>query len=84
MPAPDQRNVRNLLLKALSADVFGRLTADTEITHLPIRHVLVESDQPNEHVCFIEEGRWWRPAPKTKLSRSGMSDMRAWWEPMWC
>lgn len=56
MPALDQRNVRNLLLRALPADVFAYLAAEAEAVHLPIRHVLVESDQPNEHVCFIEEG----------------------------
>jgi CRP-like cAMP-binding protein len=56
MPSFDQRNVRNLLLKALPANAFDLLTADAETVHLPTRHVLVESDQPNEHVCFIEEG----------------------------
>ncbi|MBY5461585.1 Crp/Fnr family transcriptional regulator [Rhizobium leguminosarum] len=56
MPAFDQRNVRNLLLKALPTNAFDLLTADAETVHLPTRHVLVESDQPNEHVCFIEEG----------------------------
>ncbi|WP_017957138.1 Crp/Fnr family transcriptional regulator [Rhizobium leguminosarum] len=56
MPALDQRDVRNLLLKALPADAFDLLTADAETVHLPTRHVLVESDQPIDHVCFIEEG----------------------------
>lgn len=56
MPAPDQRNVRNLLLKALPTDVFDLLMADAEVVQLPAKHVLVESDQPNGHVCFMEEG----------------------------
>ncbi|MFL5010671.1 Crp/Fnr family transcriptional regulator [Rhizobium sp.] len=56
MSGLDQRSVRNLLLKALPADAFDLLTADAETVHLPSRHVLVESDQPNENVCFIEEG----------------------------
>ncbi|MBX4958397.1 Crp/Fnr family transcriptional regulator [Rhizobium lentis] len=56
MRVPDQRNVRNLLLKALPAEAFQKLTGDGSLIELPARHVLVEADQPNEDVCFIEDG----------------------------
>ncbi|MBY2988123.1 Crp/Fnr family transcriptional regulator, partial [Rhizobium leguminosarum] len=56
MPAQDQRIVHNLLLKALPAEAFDLLAADAQAVELPLRHVLVESDQPNEHVCFVESG----------------------------
>lgn len=56
MHVPDQRNIRNLLLKALPAEAFQKLTGDGSLIELPARHVLVEADQPNEHVCFIEGG----------------------------
>ncbi|MBB4481370.1 Crp/Fnr family transcriptional regulator [Rhizobium etli] len=56
MPVPDRRDIRNLLLKALSDDAFNMLTADARTIQLPVKHSLVDSDQPNEHVCFIEEG----------------------------
>ncbi|MBX5010539.1 Crp/Fnr family transcriptional regulator [Rhizobium lentis] len=56
MRVPDQRNVRNLLLKALPAEAFQKLTGDGSLIELPARHVLVEADQPNEYVCFIEDG----------------------------
>ncbi|MBB3302438.1 CRP-like cAMP-binding protein [Rhizobium sp. BK077] len=56
MSIPDQSSVRNLLLKSLPVEAFEMLAADAEKVHLPTRHVLVESDQPNDHVCFIEDG----------------------------
>ncbi|MBY2966285.1 Crp/Fnr family transcriptional regulator [Rhizobium leguminosarum] len=56
MPAQDQRIVHNLLLKALPAEAFDLLAADAQAVELPLRHVLVESDQPHEHVCFVESG----------------------------
>ncbi|EJZ18680.1 Crp/Fnr family transcriptional regulator (plasmid) [Rhizobium sp. Pop5] len=56
MHAPDQRNTRNLLLRALPRDAFEMLAADIRAIELPLRHVLVEADRPNRHVCFIEDG----------------------------
>jgi CRP-like cAMP-binding protein len=56
MAAPDQRHIHNLLLKALPADAFDMLLADAQTIQLPLKHVLVEADQPNDHVCFIEDG----------------------------
>ncbi|OWV89957.1 CarD family transcriptional regulator [Rhizobium sp. R635] len=56
MVAPRQRDIRNLLLKALPADAFDMIIADAELIPLPVKHVLVEADEPNEHVCFIESG----------------------------
>ncbi|RUM22264.1 Crp/Fnr family transcriptional regulator [Rhizobium vallis] len=56
MHAPDRRDTRNLLLKALPRDAFDMLTADVRTIELPVKHVLVEADRPNGHVCFIEDG----------------------------
>ncbi|MBX5142282.1 Crp/Fnr family transcriptional regulator [Rhizobium lentis] len=56
MRVPDQSDIRNLLLKALPAEAFQKLTGDGSLIELPARHVLVEADQPNEYVCFIEGG----------------------------
>ncbi|MBB4195502.1 CRP-like cAMP-binding protein [Rhizobium aethiopicum] len=56
MAVPDRRDIRNLLLKALPAAAFDVLVADAEVAELPLKHVLVEAGEPNEHVCFIENG----------------------------
>ncbi|MBX5222933.1 MULTISPECIES: Crp/Fnr family transcriptional regulator [unclassified Rhizobium] len=56
MRVPDQSDIRNLLLKALPAEAFQKLTGDGSLIELPARDVLVEADQPNEYVCFIERG----------------------------
>ncbi|MBX5136504.1 Crp/Fnr family transcriptional regulator [Rhizobium lentis] len=56
MRVPDQSDIRNLLLKALPAEAFQKLTGDGSLIELPARHVLVEADQPNEYVYFIEGG----------------------------
>ncbi|OWV72792.1 CarD family transcriptional regulator [Rhizobium sp. R339] len=56
MAALGQRDVHNLLLRALPARAFDMLIADAETIDLPVKHVLVEADQVNEHVCFIESG----------------------------
>lgn len=56
MHAPDQRNMRNLLLQALPHDAFDILAADLRTIEFPVRHVLVEADRPTGHVCFIEDG----------------------------
>ncbi|OWV82217.1 CarD family transcriptional regulator [Rhizobium sp. R634] len=56
MAALGQRDVHNLLLRALPARAFDILIADAETIDLPVKHVLVEADQVNEHVCFIESG----------------------------
>ncbi|PDT14167.1 CarD family transcriptional regulator [Rhizobium sp. J15] len=56
MVAPGQRDIQNLLLKALPARAFDMLVADAELIDLPVKHVLVEANQSNEHVCFIENG----------------------------
>ncbi|MDF0699328.1 Crp/Fnr family transcriptional regulator [Rhizobium sp. MC63] len=56
MAAPNQHDVHNLLLKVLPTDAFDMLLADAQAVQLPARHVLVEADQPHEHVCFLEDG----------------------------
>ncbi len=48
--------VRNLLLRAMSPDDFARLKAHLEPVTLSLKQVLVEANQPIEHVYFIEEG----------------------------
>jgi CRP-like cAMP-binding protein len=47
---------RNRLLRALSRDDFARLEPYLEPVTLKVKDVLVEPNQPIEHVCFIEEG----------------------------
>jgi CRP-like cAMP-binding protein len=56
MPKPDQSTVRNRLLTAISAEAFATLRPHMETVDLPVRHVLVEADQPTDYVCFIESG----------------------------
>ena len=48
--------VRNLLLRAMSPDEFARLKPHLEPITLSLKQVLVEANQPIEHVHFIEEG----------------------------
>ncbi|AHF82850.1 cAMP-binding protein [Rhizobium leguminosarum bv. trifolii WSM1689] len=52
----DQSTVENTLLKMLSTDRFARLSEGMERVDLPLRHVLVASDVPTTHVCFLERG----------------------------
>jgi CRP-like cAMP-binding protein len=52
----DQSTVENTLLKLLSVDGFARLSGAMERIDLPLRHVLVASDVPTTHVCFLERG----------------------------
>jgi CRP-like cAMP-binding protein len=56
MPAYNQSQIKNGLLKALSEERFREFTEHLESVDLPIKHVLVEVDEPTEHVCFIESG----------------------------
>jgi CRP-like cAMP-binding protein len=48
--------VRNLLLRAMSPDDFARLKPHLEPVTLIMKEVLVEVNQPIEHVHFMEEG----------------------------
>ncbi|MGO7031662.1 Crp/Fnr family transcriptional regulator, partial [Rhizobium ruizarguesonis] len=43
-------------MKLLSVDGFARLSGEMERVDLPLRHVLVASDVPTTHVCFLERG----------------------------
>ena len=56
MAVSDPRDSRNLLLRALPVDAFDMLVADAQTIQLPLKYVLVEADQPNDHVCFVEDG----------------------------
>jgi CRP-like cAMP-binding protein len=48
--------VRNRLLRALGPEAFDVLQPGMDRVNLPIRTVLVESDQPTSHVFFLENG----------------------------
>jgi CRP-like cAMP-binding protein len=56
MAIPLQSTVRNLLLKALPAESFARLSPHMTKADLPLRRVLVEADLPTTRVCFVESG----------------------------
>jgi CRP-like cAMP-binding protein len=56
MPTADQTTVQNRLLKALPREAFALFAPDLEFVELPVKHVLVEADQPTSHVCFMESG----------------------------
>jgi CRP-like cAMP-binding protein len=52
----EQAGVRNLLLRALAADAFDRLSLSMERINLPVRHEVVTPDTVTEHVWFLESG----------------------------
>ncbi len=56
MATLDRHNTRNLLLKALPVEAFNLIVFNAQTIEFPVKHILVESDRPNEHVCFIEDG----------------------------
>jgi CRP-like cAMP-binding protein len=49
-------SVRNRLLQAMSEDDFARLAPRLEPVTLSVKDMLVEPNQPIEHVHFLEEG----------------------------
>ena len=51
-----QSTVHNRLLRAMSAEDFARLTPHFEPVTLSLKQVLVEPNQPIEHVHFMEDG----------------------------
>jgi CRP-like cAMP-binding protein len=56
MTSFDPTKLRNRLLGALPSTIFNRLLPHMEAVDLPLRHVLVEPDEPTSHVCFLESG----------------------------
>ncbi|MDQ0322209.1 CRP-like cAMP-binding protein [Pararhizobium capsulatum DSM 1112] len=56
MSQPTQRAVQNILLKALRPEDFDALSAHMEWVKLSLREVVVEADEPNPFVYFIEDG----------------------------
>ncbi|MBB6510973.1 CRP-like cAMP-binding protein [Rhizobium soli] len=56
MSFADQPSIRNGLLNALRSETFAEFRPHLELVDLPIKHVLVEANQPTSHVCFIEIG----------------------------
>jgi CRP-like cAMP-binding protein len=54
--APIQSSVQNRLLKALCPEDYDVLIPHMSLVDLPLRHVLVEPDQPTLYVHFMEEG----------------------------
>lgn len=56
MPHIQKSDVQNRLLAALGPDAFDVLQPGMELVDLPVRTVLVESDQPSDHVFFLETG----------------------------
>jgi len=51
-----QRFVRNRLLSALAPDDFASLQPQLEPVSLKMREIIIEPNQPIEHVYFIERG----------------------------
>jgi len=56
MKPPFQDHVRNLLLRACSPDAFAMIAPHMEAIELPLKLTLVEQDEPNETICFLERG----------------------------
>jgi CRP-like cAMP-binding protein len=47
---------RNRILSALPPDELERILPNLELVELPLRTVLIDPNQPIEHVYFVEEG----------------------------
>lgn len=56
MNPPSQAQVRNLLLRATSPDVYALIAPHMRLVELPLKLTLVEQDQPTAMVCFPESG----------------------------
>src|SRR5215211_6471676 len=56
MAAPRQSSLRNQLLAGLSKADFAPLRPHLEPVELELRRVLIEPNQPIEHVYFMEQG----------------------------
>jgi CRP-like cAMP-binding protein len=56
MSAPRQSSLRNQLLAGLSREDFARLRPHLEPVELELRRVLIEPNEPIEHVYFHERG----------------------------
>src|SRR5215208_2185263 len=56
MAAPRQSSLRNQLLAGLSAKDFAPLRPHLEPIELDLRRVLIEPNEPIEHVYFHEHG----------------------------
>ena len=56
MARPDQSNVRNEILSALSAEDFGRLSPHLQLVDLPFKQTLIVPDEPLPHVYFPDRG----------------------------
>jgi CRP-like cAMP-binding protein len=51
-----QDKVRNLLLRAASPDAFALIAPHMRAIQLPLKLTLVEQDEPNQTICFLERG----------------------------
>ena len=56
MARPDQSNVRNEILSALSAEDLGRLSPHLQPVDLPLKQTLIVPDEPLPHVYFPDRG----------------------------
>jgi len=56
MAHPDQSNVRNEILSALSARDFSRLSSYLQLVDLPLKQTLIVPDEPVRHVYFPDQG----------------------------
>jgi CRP-like cAMP-binding protein len=56
MIRPDQSNIRNEILSALSAEDFGRLSPHLQPIDLPLKKTLIVPDEPVRHVYFPDHG----------------------------
>jgi CRP-like cAMP-binding protein len=56
MVRPDQSDVRNEILSALSTEDFGRLSPHLQPVDLPLKQTLIVPDEPLRHVYFPDQG----------------------------
>lgn len=56
MPAIDQSEISNTLLKTVTTRVFSRFSDSLERVDLPVKYVVVEDGLAPEHIYFLESG----------------------------
>ncbi|MGV1873733.1 Crp/Fnr family transcriptional regulator [Agrobacterium rosae] len=56
MTPPFQGQVRNLLLRTTSPGAFALIAPHMRPIELPLNYTLVDQDEPNAMICFLEKG----------------------------
>jgi CRP-like cAMP-binding protein len=56
MPDLKQTSIENTLLKTLRPEQFDLLADGMQRVDLPLRHSLVDPDEPVSYICFLESG----------------------------